>query len=76
MINPTDLYAASLDGAGWHKSSYTGNNGQCVEIAQIPALPAVAIRDSKNLDVPPLRVSKPALRLFVDALASGALVEA
>ena len=33
--------------AGWRKSSYSGGDGDCVEVAHdLPA--AVAVRDSKN----------------------------
>ncbi|SDD57845.1 DUF397 domain-containing protein [Actinokineospora iranica] len=33
----------------WHKSSYSGNQGQCVEVGFDPAQPeAIAVRDSKN----------------------------
>lgn len=34
----------NLDRADWYKSSYSQNQGQCVEVARFPAL--VAIRDS------------------------------
>lgn len=49
----TDLYAASLDGASWRKSSYSGGEGDCVEIAVL--LGGLAIRDSKNPKGPALR---------------------
>ena len=36
-----------LSRAAWRKSSYSGGNGDCVEVAHnLPA--AVAVRDSKN----------------------------
>ncbi|NUK86721.1 DUF397 domain-containing protein [Streptomyces lunaelactis] len=38
----------------WRKSSYSGDNGACVEIADLPNA-AVAVRDSKDLDGPRLR---------------------
>ncbi|WP_150236403.1 DUF397 domain-containing protein [Nocardiopsis quinghaiensis] len=34
----------NLDKADWYKSSYSQNQGQCVEVAQLPEL--VAVRDS------------------------------
>ena len=38
----------SLRGVAWQKSSYSGNGGNCIEIAMRPG--AVAVRDSKNPD--------------------------
>lgn len=36
-----------LTNARWRKSSYSGNTGgECVEVADLPAL--IAVRDSKN----------------------------
>ncbi|MPZ82609.1 MAG: DUF397 domain-containing protein [Actinophytocola sp.] len=47
------------------KSSYSGGNGECVEVAF-----AGAIRDSKNPDGPSIRVQLDAL---VDSVKSGRL---
>ena len=42
-----------LSCAQWHKSSYSGQDGNCVEVARnLPAL--VAVRDSKAPDGPNL----------------------
>ncbi|MEU4300321.1 DUF397 domain-containing protein [Kitasatospora sp. NPDC086801] len=70
-----ELYAAPLTGADWHKSTYTANNGQCVELAPVPTLPAVAIRDSKNLQIKPIRTSNRSMQNFATALLAGELVE-
>jgi hypothetical protein len=75
-MNPNTLYSASLDGAIWYKSSYTAGNDQCVEIAELATLPAVAIRDSKNTDLPASRVSASGWTAFVEALKAGTLVTA
>ncbi|WP_079123124.1 DUF397 domain-containing protein [Streptomyces abyssalis] len=46
----------SLVDARWVKSSYSGNSGgECVEVAQLPAVRgAVAVRDSKAPEGPVL----------------------
>jgi len=40
------MIAPDLPGARWHKSSFSGTNGDCVEVAVLPH--AVAVRDSKD----------------------------
>ncbi|MEU9305095.1 DUF397 domain-containing protein [Streptomyces sp. NPDC048269] len=47
------MHAASLDGASWRKSSYSGGEGECVEIADLPG--GLAVRDSKDPNGPALR---------------------
>jgi hypothetical protein len=48
-----------LSRAEWRKSSYSGQSGNCVEVARnLPGL--VAIRDSKEPDGPRLVVSSEA----------------
>ncbi|ETA03176.1 hypothetical protein CcI6DRAFT_01331 [Frankia sp. CcI6] len=42
-----------LSAAVWRKSSYSGGNGQCVEVAFLDA-GLVAVRDSKNQGGPVL----------------------
>ena len=39
----------------WFKSSYSGEEGECVEVAHTPA--AIHVRDSKNPEGPTLRVA-------------------
>ncbi|MEV0279479.1 DUF397 domain-containing protein [Streptomyces sp. NPDC050610] len=68
MNEPADLYAVDLARAAWRKSSYTANNGNCVEVARIPTMPGVAVRDSKNVDIPAARVSRAAWSSFVAAV--------
>ncbi len=64
--------ADSLDGAVWHKSSYSGTQGNCVEVARnLPGV--VAVRDSKNPDGPKLIVSSAEWRAFVCGLKIGTL---
>ena len=64
------LSAGSLDGAIWRKSSYSGTQGNCVEVAaNLTAI--VAVRDSKNPDGAALIVSRPAWAAFVASLRNG-----
>ncbi|MCZ4123858.1 DUF397 domain-containing protein [Streptomyces sp. H39-S7] len=48
------LYAHDLSVAAWRKSSASGAENNCVEIADLPN-GAVAVRDSKNPGREPLR---------------------
>ncbi|OLF06657.1 hypothetical protein BLA60_30800 [Actinophytocola xinjiangensis] len=54
----------SLDGATWRRSSYSGENGTCVEVAFLPSL--VGIRDSKDVGAGQLTVAVSRWRGFVD----------
>ena len=50
--------------AVWHKSSYSGQSGNCVEVARnLPGL--VAVRDSKEPDGATMVVSQEAWRMFI-----------
>jgi hypothetical protein len=57
----------SPDGLEWVKSSFSGNNGNCVEVAQIPD-DGRAIRDSKVPHGPMLAVSASGWAEFVEAV--------
>ena len=53
-----------LSYAVWHKSSYSGQSGNCVEVARnLPGL--VAVRDSKDADGANLVVSREAWWVFI-----------
>jgi hypothetical protein len=59
--------ADALDGAVWHKSSHSGTQGNCVQVAtNLPGI--VAVRDSKDPDGGVLRVSRGSWRGFVKDL--------
>ncbi|WP_031073094.1 DUF397 domain-containing protein [Streptomyces sp. NRRL WC-3742] len=62
--------AVDLVGARWTKSSYSGNGGNCVEVApgHSGALP---VRDSKDPEGPVLTFSAKAWRSFLAATAAG-----
>ena len=53
----------------WRRSSHTGANGNCVEVAQLPAV--VAVRDSKDPDGPRLTFSPGEWRAFVAGVKAG-----
>ncbi len=46
----------------WLKSSHSGSNGQCVEVASLPD--TIMVRDSKNTEGPALRFTPDAWRRF------------
>ena len=53
----------------WRKSSYSSNQGACVEVARLPN--GTAVRDSKDAGGPILRFSAEAWRAFLDGVKSG-----
>ncbi|WP_328389831.1 DUF397 domain-containing protein [Nocardia sp. NBC_00416] len=57
-----------LSGAGWFKSTYSGADKACVEVAFL-ADGAVGIRDSKNPAGPALVVDPAAWDCFLDSVA-------
>jgi Domain of unknown function (DUF397) len=62
-----DATAELLVGAIWRKSSYSGTNGNCVEVAT-NLLRVVAVRDSKDAEGPVLVVSPEVWRGFIHSL--------
>jgi len=55
---------SDLSCAEWQKSSYSGQSGNCVEVARnLPGL--VAVRDSKTSDGAKLVVSRKTWRAFI-----------
>jgi len=65
MVPETDLSAAV-----WRKSSYSGNGGNCVEVAgNLPGV--VAVRDSKNPGGPALVFSPDDWAAFIAGVRDG-----
>lgn len=59
-----------LTGAVWHKSTRSGANGDCVEVADnLPGI--VAVRDTKNRDGGTLTFSHDAWSAFLGDLKAG-----
>ena len=50
----------------WRKSSYSGENGTCVEVAI--AGPAIGVRDSKNTEAAQLTLGTAGWSAFVGAV--------
>ncbi|MFJ9842358.1 DUF397 domain-containing protein [Kitasatospora sp. NPDC101155] len=59
-----------LTGAAWRTSSYSVQEGQCVEVAD-GFLDRVPVRDSKDPDGPALVFAADAWSAFVSAVRSG-----
>ena len=65
-MSPDDLSRAQ-----WRKSSYSGNTGNCVEVADLGT--AVAVRDSKDPDGPALKFAPDAWKTFTRRIKAGDL---
>jgi hypothetical protein len=66
----TDLYRAGLEGLRWHKSSFSKESSDCVEIADLHG-GAVAVRDSKNPRRPALRFTATEWAAFLRGVREG-----
>jgi len=62
--------ANNLSGVAWQTSSFSGTNGQCVELGK-GALDVVYVRDSKNPSGPALAFSAEAITSLLDAVKAG-----
>lgn len=56
----------------WKTSSYSGNNGACVEVS-LTGVPVVGVRDSKDRSGPELAFGGNEWSRFVGAVKSGAI---
>lgn len=54
----------------WHKSSYSGQTGNCVEVAHLLG-GGRAVRDSKNPDGPMLRFTSNEWQAFIGGVKDG-----
>ncbi|GAB7185897.1 DUF397 domain-containing protein [Kitasatospora sp. Ki12] len=53
------------------KSTHSGGNDNCVEVAAVPGRPVSFIRDSKDPNGPALAVDRAAHEAFIHAVAAG-----
>ncbi|MFI6703178.1 DUF397 domain-containing protein [Streptomyces sp. NPDC050509] len=73
MTDPkTELCAYNLSAASWRKSSASGAEHDCVEIANLPD-GAKAIRDSKRPSAAQLHCTATEWAAFRDGVVSGSL---
>jgi hypothetical protein len=56
-------------GATWRKSSRSGGQGNCVEVAGTPIV--IGVRDSKDRSGPVLVFTRSAWQVFVEGVRSG-----
>lgn len=62
------MSTAKFGSGSWRKSSFSGENGTCVEVAHID--PEVGIRDSKNTAAGYLTVARAAWTSFVHVVSA------
>lgn len=65
------MTATDLSRAAWPKSTYSGNGGDCVEVAPVTRH-LVAVRDSKDPDGPKLAFAPHVWRSFAAQVKTGA----
>ena len=65
--NETSLMASRGAALEWQKSSWSANNGNCVEVARLSD-GRVAVRDSKDAHGPALDFAPHAWRAFLGAV--------
>jgi hypothetical protein len=68
------MSSKSISNLSWRKSSHSGGNGACVEIA-VPDSVIIAVRDSKDPEGPQLHFSREAWAAFAAAAGSGVFGE-
>ncbi|MFF1417239.1 DUF397 domain-containing protein [Streptomyces sp. NPDC058280] len=68
------IESASAVGLEWVKSSYSGNNGNCAEVAVMPD-GRRALRDSKNSHGPALVFTTDEFNAFVRGFMDGEFTE-
>ncbi|KAB7835558.1 DUF397 domain-containing protein [Streptomyces mobaraensis] len=67
-----ELYEYDLSAAHWRKAKESGPEHNCVEITDLPG-GGIAVRDSKNLHLEPLRYTATEWSMFRKAMVNGEL---
>ncbi|MFD8590496.1 DUF397 domain-containing protein [Streptomyces sp. NPDC059637] len=67
-----ELYSYDLSAVAWRKSSASGPENNCVEIAELPG-GGVAVRDSKRPEMEPLRYTAAEWDAFRRGVIAGEL---
>jgi Domain of unknown function (DUF397) len=63
---------ADIAGASWRKSSWSAANGSCVEVAHLPRVTLVAVRDTKDQERGPVLIfAQPHWESFLYAVKLG-----
>lgn len=62
--------ASATPGVAWRKSTYSGTNGDCIEVGEGLA-DVVPVRDSKDPHGPALVFTPDAFTTFVEAVKAG-----
>lgn len=63
------MHAPTSSATAWRKSRHSGSGNNCVEVADLVGV--IGVRDSKNPGGGHLRLSRAALRAFVDEVKAG-----
>ena len=71
-VAKAELYAHDLSAARWRKAKASGPEHNCVEITDLPG-GGIAVRDSKNPHLEPLRFDATEWSIFRQAMTSGEL---
>ena len=58
----------AMPGTGWRKSSYSGQDGDCIEVGEYAG--TILVRDSKNPGGPVLAVRAAAWRSFTGTIGA------
>jgi Domain of unknown function (DUF397) len=67
------MHPVDLSRLAWRKSSYSGANGNCVEIAPARRSALIAVRDSKNQSGPALVFTAGQWSAFTTGIKDGSL---
>ena len=71
------MHDPDLTRIAWRKSSYSGANGSCVEVAPLPGAMtsrgAIAVRDTKDRSGPALVLTARQWRAFAAGIKNGEL---